>query len=605
MRHRPVRSENNIPDHPVQPSMRGGWLALVLLAPALTLAAPSLAQDACSDIDRTFTGTVTGAPDESIAGTSFERAEHTLEIGSASCRIVSLSATLRAPGRNETNDAELTAAYEGLPLADSRNPGTDELVVPPTTPAGTWTFGVEPWSALQTPYTLTVEATLTADEDASGPNADDETVVVAIVDTGINPYHDAFSQETYPASLDLTQDPATYIEGFPHDAETLDLSLDDSLTYDQAVAQDGWGNVQEDQLYTIPGTKIVGAYDDGGALDSGHNVLDEDGHGTRSASVAAANTLGSCERCLIVAVEGLGGLDWALAQPWIDVVSNSWGPTANAGVPTAGVNDANVFGLAGSIPELTRPAVERGQTVLFSAGNGLTSRFLTPQSTYTTPTAGPDWVLTVGATWAHDDCRCPDDESTVATSGKPVDVSSYAIGDIPAADHASLSGIAQHSGTSAAAPIVAGVLSDSLLETRKALGDTVGGTQGEVIAAGTPVTGPFQGPVSDGELTRAELESAILHTAEHTGSEFIGLVPPSPPTFFVPEDKRFTQWGAEGWGTVAERTGDDATSVILGEQAMPSRPGDAAFARLDEANRAALWGDPVAPHPDPARELAS
>src|SRR3990170_4827526 len=108
--------------------------------------------------------------------------------------------------------------------------------------------------------------------------------VVAVVDTGINPYHIDFR------APELTQHPSTYITGFPRLAKALNLSLD-AATYEEAVARDKkkWDAVNTTKLYWVPGTNIVGAI---GGSPASPKFLDQDGHGTSTASLAAGRVYG-------------------------------------------------------------------------------------------------------------------------------------------------------------------------------------------------------------------------------------------------------------------------------------------------------------------------
>jgi hypothetical protein len=208
--------------------------------------------------------------------------------------------------------------------------------------------------------------------------------------------------------------------------------------------------------------------------------------------------------------------------------------------------------------------------------------------------AGPDWTVTVGATAKHQDRCCPRDEGAIVTSDKAVDVSSFASGNVPAADHESKTGTAQHSVTSAAAPTVAGVMGKTLAWARDALNDTLARPADGVIAEGAPIG---TGPLGDGSLTRAELERAIKYAAEHSETSQAGLYPLAPPTSEVPDELRFSQWGLERWGVVDERTGRQARELLAGDQAFPDRPRDERMAGLDERVRAELWGPSVEPFP--------
>src|SRR5688572_20198135 len=80
--------------------------------------------------------------------------------------------------------------------------------------------------------------------------------VVAVVDTGINPYHYQFRDD----SPRFQQHPSTYIPGFPVNAEALHLTFD-AEDYEAAVLADcaEWAKVERGRLYWVPGTRIVGA----------------------------------------------------------------------------------------------------------------------------------------------------------------------------------------------------------------------------------------------------------------------------------------------------------------------------------------------------------
>lgn len=567
-------------------------LGSVLIAASVTVAGPATARPPCPSFSEAFEGTASGAPEETVTG-SVDEVVHEAEIGSSDCRIAELRVTLSSS--DPAADFDLWVEWEGVDVGRSATASSDESVVLEGPPWGAYTFRVEPWLVAEAPYKLRVDAELERTPRTRGFNSTRPFVVIAVVDTGINPYHQEFAAEGYPDHrVDLGAHPSTYVEEYPREADALELSLG-APSYDDALAADEgtWEGVEEGRLYWIPGTKIIGAYDDGGGIQSDpHNVLDEHGHGTKSAGVAAGNTTGSCDRCLIVAVEGTGGLSWALAQPWIDLVTNSWGNLANAGVPTAGIATVDPFGIFGErAAKNTHAAVGRGQTTLFAAGNGLVNAFATPETTLTSPYTGPDWVMTVGAIWRHADeegnCGCPDDESIILASGKPVDVSSYALGEIPAPTAESVDGYDDHSGTSAATPITAGVMGDVLHHAREQVGDRTGGTRDDAVAEGRP---SGTGLLADGVLTRAELEDVVKRTAEHTTSRWIGIYPVSPPTVFAPDDALWTQWAAEGWGVVLPRTGERAKAVLDGEAPLPERSMDEAMAEHDRTLREALWG---------------
>lgn len=214
------------------------------------------------------------------------------------------------------------------------------------------------------------------------PNA-----VIALIDTGINPYHRVFRDHSPRAY----RHPSTYVPGFPKQAEALTLSLD-APNYRSAIRRDCelWEKVEWGKLYWVPGTRIVGGISferyglndkppakcENGSNFEHVNVLDGAGHGTMVASRAAGRGYGACQECLIVSVQGFNSdvLDWTGANSrWIDLQSNSWGPVLPLWEPTS----AQKYPWVGS-PELVR-SIERAarrHRAFWSSGNGVGNRLV-------------------------------------------------------------------------------------------------------------------------------------------------------------------------------------------------------------------------------------
>lgn len=418
-------------------------------------------------------------------------------------------------------------------------------------------------------------------------------VVIGINDTGINPYHREFAATTYPdrsileASADFTKHPSTYIEGFPASAESLAITLGEgylpdedcpditaeerqSLNDGSASAPPGtcaggvWNaeRIKDGRLYWIPGTKIVGARTSAG---DEHPILDDNGHGTGTASVSVGNAMGSCPSCLLVFNEGYYD-DWMKTQPWIDLVSNSYGNiNLTPDLPV------NIFG---SID--VKSAVERGQTWLFASGNGHGNAFLVPNTTYTQDHNRGDWILRVGAVDAGS-------KKPLTGDGGPADVSSYGDGFIPSASPLSADGATTFGGTSCATPITAGVFGLVLAAAREALGDAgVGQADGSVLASGTPLDSPY---LEDGQLTRAELWELVLKTALPSGE------PDTEASFLSPSyplEEYHYLFG--GYGVADVRSAGYAIQVLLGEAELPDRVSEDDFFRRDSALRVELAG---------------
>lgn len=474
--------------------------------------------------------------------------------------------------------------------------------IPPTPPRDQWhaanDLGFDYWSD---------GTRVRVDEDCAGIDDERERaecsllafqnkpfVVIAFVDTGINPYHQDFR------APEFVHHPSEYIEGYPADTPSLDLSFDvaDSRGYEAARLADtsAWNDVPFRQLRWIPGTRIIGGFAATTSSSSTPWVLDRNGHGTGVASVAAGRFYGANPNSLIVAVEGLGdvGLNWATSQEWIDIVSNSWGFIASAPFPSS---------------NQTREATRRGQSVVFSGGNGATNsnsstiwnpiedispiedpcKCKTPDSNpnMTSPYKGPSWVLTVGAAspingqphWWH---SIPVDVVSFGSKWRAAAVDGVTPGDSR-----------DFGGTSNAAPTTAGVLSAVVERAREAVGDTVGGQRpGQVIATPDPGSDPVlpdTGPLADGQLTRLEAEEIVQKSAfpVEADPEKITWDYAVRPTTGTPYDH-----AVQGYGLVDRTAKDRALDVLLGDEPMPDRTDvDTSIAAFDTL-RNAVWGDP-------------
>ncbi|HZI97554.1 MAG TPA: S8 family serine peptidase [Actinomycetales bacterium] len=402
--------------------------------------------------------------------------------------------------------------------------------------------------------------------------------VIGIADSGINPYHLEFSAATYPdpdvlaLTDNFTRHPSEYIPGYPADAEALDITLGEGYFPEQDTPiWDGNTTIQPGAMYWIPGTKIVGAVDAGGStgVTSGadtHPILDDNGHGSGSASVSTGNRYGYCPTCLVVMVEALdetvvAGLDW------VDISSNSFGYIG--GLP---------IGLVTGGSEETKAAAERGQTTLFAAGNGVGNAFDVPISTYGSDQTGPDWNISVGALRR-------DNQRAIVGDGIPVHLSAWGDGNLPSACRTGTVGQCAFGGTSAATPYTAGVFGSVLTEVRQAVGDGRAGQKpGQVVASGVALDESVY--LEDGALTRAELREAVLKTALPLNTE--NELSPYP----YPATAPYTDANVlfEGYGAATPNSAERAVDVLLGDALLPERAFEDQFFEIDRAVRDSLYG---------------
>ena len=400
--------------------------------------------------------------------------------------------------------------------------------------------------------------------------------VIGVADSGINAYHLEFSAATYPdpeilkLTRNFTAHPSEYIPGYPEDAQAIPITLGQGYLppQDQAV----WAAVEANKIYWIPGTKIIGAFDPG-ALACGncapdaHMVLDDDGHGSGSASVSAGNRYGYCPTCLLCVVEAL---DESVVNDknWIDISTNSFGTIG--GVP---------LGLATGGSQSARTAVERGQTVLFAAGNGVGNAFDVPQVTWGGDGVGPDWTITVGAIRR-------DNHRAVVGDGIPAHISAWGDGNLPSACRTGTVGQCAFGGTSAATPYTAGIFGTVLTEVRRAIGDVAAGQKpGQVVAQGHPIEQSAY--LEDGKLTRAELREVVLKTAIPLNQR--NDVSPFPYPLTAPYLGEANVL-FEGYGAATPESAERAIAVLLGREPLPAREFEDSFFALDRQIRDTIYG---------------
>ncbi len=425
----------------------------------------------------------------------------------------------------------------------------------------------------------------------------DDVVVVAVIDNAFTPYHLDFLASGMPQHKDsdpsndlpLDQSPDTWLPGFPapsanFSVNRLDLTLptNPGATSASLDAADSakWNAVQSStptatSLYWIPGSKVIGAV----TFSSGKIHGAQNAHGVGSTSVSTGNIYGSCPECLLVFIQygDEQALDWAMSQPWIDVITNSYGFSA-------AYRDRYYDG--GNTPQ-QKAAIERGQSIFFSAGNGQDGNFVVPNSTLHSSQEGPDWIVTVGATTPAG--------GDYSGAGKPADVAAPG-GSYPAAYGGTLvSDGRTFSGTSNATPVVAGMYGKSLYEARRALAGPSRTQAGGVIATGTPVVCGALRPdceLGDGQLTIAELRTRLFHGAIHTpqGPSPAGVVSLPEPT----ADEKFFH---EGHGTYKGKLGDFAAELarifdpMVGAAAPLTRPaGESDWMIVDSWCRQQIWG---------------
>jgi hypothetical protein len=442
---------------------------------------------------------------------------------------------------------------------------------------------------------------------ASAKTSSGSNAVVSVIDTGINPYHLTFRDDSARAR----KHPSTYIPGFPKDAVALRLSLNEK-DYPAAVKRDCkrvWSKVETGKLYWVPGTKIVGAisFEEQDNVDCSNldleqtfgfsgRILDRNGHGTMTASRAASIEYGGCPDCLLVAVQGFNNdaVAWAADHAgWIDAQSNSWGPFVPAWTPTA------ALALLWNDPEFveTVESAARKHLSFWASGNGaLTRGGVLGHPTTIDPRMTPSVVMVGGhdsgyvTTWhdapphvVSDICNC------WAAYRNKIEESDDTVG----------------SGTSSATPFAAGGAARILLEARRILRDNDTGVNKGIVAKG-PKALVADGPLADGNFTLEEWKRLVFETATPRPEGQREDGPPCGPVeglliysatpvkwTDVPDD--FPEYLSIGYGAVDGPGIKLAKAVLAGQKKAPDRSATDEFFAAEGQVRQALhevWTGP-------------
>lgn len=359
-------------------------------------------------------------------------------------------------------------------------------------------------------------------------------VVVAVMDSGVNVYHDFYQRsESIPDHV---------LQSFTNaldDQPPRRIQLTQSGTYEERLEADKeiWRGISEGELVYFEGTNVLGISftTDGPSQEENsnqHPVLDDGSHGTgTTTSVLEANP-----DAIVVLVEGTisPSEQWAATQPWIDILSESYGLYCGQPVLEAIPGD--------STAKNNKLAADNGKLVVGAADN-------TPCPANNDGTAGPPWVVGVAGSHPDGEAECRE-----TSSGNFPDFVADFTQTLSAAG--TIDETRTMSGTSFATPTTAGTFSAILQQVRTEW-DHEGG-----IMDGAMAVGP------EGErLTAGDLRESMNRTARY----FETATPsPSCEQPVAPEQP----WLQMGWGHVDGQAIDPAVSFLLGES-DPQKPDDA------------------------------
>lgn len=340
-------------------------------------------------------------------------------------------------------------------------------------------------------------------------------VVVAVIDSGVNPYHEYFHAHgpLYRDSKPSSVTPAVLEEFGIRKRNIIKVTRTGNFAKDYAKDKAQFDRIKNGEPYWFKGTNLIGVsfLEDGGRLRPDG---DASAHGIgTSAAVLTANP-----DAIVVAVEDIGAESekWAFTHPAVDIVSTSYGPPTS--VPTFQHLSSSYKGV-----------VDNGKAHFGAAAND-------PSFSSLDETSGPWWSIGIagfeeGASGGRQ-----------LSSGSVPDFVGDFTQDLPYCRSCE-KGLSSVGGTSFATPRSAGTFSKILLEARRA-----GGHVGGIVkrSKGEPLLVTGKRSLTVWDVRRALEEAAYYPGVADYGTEG-GPDPTSVPVIDA------APWVQTGWGLISPR----------------------------------------------------
>jgi hypothetical protein len=308
-------------------------------------------------------------------------------------------------------------------------------------------------------------------------------VVVADLDSGINPYHAFFraGSSIYPNTAPSSVTPEVLRMFGIDDNHIITLTRTGNFAADFAADKPKFDAVKPGELYWFRGTNIIAASFTPGTIP----LLPDDEDDTHGVGTAASVLTGNPEAILLFA-EGTGedAETFAFTHPLVDMVTTS-------------------YGVPGSVP--VNGHLAKSYTGVYCQGKlhfGASDN--SPALSNADGTSGPWWSVAV-AGWEEGTS-----EGRQVLSGNAVDFVADFTQNLPYCMACEDTRTENASGTSFATPLSAGLVSKVLLETRRAYGDFAGIR----LVGGQPVmAASADKSVSNWQIRRAFEVAAYVPTA--------------------------------------------------------------------------------------------
>lgn len=353
-------------------------------------------------------------------------------------------------------------------------------------------------------------------------------VVVAVVDDGINPYHEYFHAggTLYKKGAPTSVTPAVLKEFGIDKDHIIKVTRTGNFAADFAKDKAQFEKIEKGEPYWFEGTNMIGISFE----DDAH--LRPDGPGGTHGIGTAGSVLAGNPDAIVVSVQGINDESekWAFTHPAVDIVSNSYGPFTS--YPTLNHLTHSYEGV-----------IEHGKAHFGAAANDPTYAGLDE-------TAGPWW--SIGIAGFEEDSS----NGRQLFSGQVPDFVGDFSQDLPYCRSCEV-GLQNVSGTSFATPKSAGTFSKVLLEARRAAGH-VGGIR-ELKGEPHLVVGKLN-------LTVWEMRRALEEAAIYPKSSEYSTDPTATP---VNDD---APWYQTGWGLITPKTKARVIEEALRQLGLGSAP---------------------------------
>lgn len=401
-------------------------------------------------------------------------------------------------------------------------------------------------------------------------------MVVAVIDTGINPYHEFFHKggPIYGFDKPSSVTPAVLREfGIDRD-HIISVTRTGNFPADFARDADEFDRMKKGELYWFEGTNVMGiSFGDGKPLrpdgnDSAHGI------GTAGAVIRANPD------SIVIAVEGMGAPKaekWAFTEPGVDIVSTSYGPTTS--YPTLNHLSNSYDGV-----------VKRGKAHFGAAANDPTWSSLDE-------TSGPWWSIGIAGFEENDGEEEASNGRQLSSGNVPDFVGDFT--QLLPYCRSCEKGMESVGGTSFATPRSAGTFSKILLEARRAAGHNGGIVRRgdrSLLVSGNGIA-----------LTVWDIRRALEEAAYYPG---VGDYSTQPDVGSVPVNDQ-APWVQTGWGLISPHPRYDVidtTLALLGirgktDAEKPQEACDFMTANMEARHaywdRAAMMGDGYGKTEDP------